>query len=52
MENKILDEFESKKIIEINPPILKTWNRMYAVVLGINLFLILLFTYLTFKYKS
>jgi hypothetical protein len=36
---------------EENPPIMGTWNRLYALVLGINFILFLLFTYLTFKFK-
>ena len=52
MDKHIFDErTKDDKIVAETPPIMRTWKRLYALVLGVHLAIILFFTYLTFHYK-
>jgi hypothetical protein len=42
---------EKEKIKNAKPPIMGSWRNLYFVVLGFNLILILIFTWLTNRYK-
>ncbi|SOE19619.1 hypothetical protein SAMN06298216_0123 [Spirosomataceae bacterium TFI 002] len=43
MKEPILDEDH----IDAKPPVLGSWNNVYALVIGFLIFLILIFTFLT-----
>jgi hypothetical protein len=42
---------EKNNLEENNPPILGSWNNMYAFVIGFGLLQILIFSFLTYIYK-
>ena len=46
-----IDADKERRIVEDRPPLLRSWSAVYALVLGFEAFLILLFHLFTRHYK-
>ena len=46
-----MTEKDLENITDENPPIMRTWKRLYTLVLCIHFAIILFFIYLTYYYK-